>query len=445
MPLSQYSFTPILENFPLAEKIWIACSGGMDSCVLLHLINSNKNKIRNAIEAVYVNHGLQESSVEWGDFCRHQCLQYAIPFQQLEINETVAKGYSIEAWAREKRYARIAQIMKKNDVLFTAHHQDDQIETFFLQALRGSGPRGLAAMPVYKDFFNGVHVRPLLGFSRSELLSYAMDNNLSWHEDCSNLKTRFDRNYLRHKILPEIGKKWPSYRKTINRMINHQQDYRTLLNEVGLEDIEKTRHENTLNLRLDRIKNLSLARQKNLLFTWLQALQFDLPGARQMTQIVSDLIHAEKGSVPCVNWKGVEVRRYRNILYAAKSLARHPGNTAYKWDLAGPFNIMGEELTATSDIGVGLAQKKLKNSKVVIRFRQGGEKIQPRNTHTKKVKKIFQEYGVLPWFRDRFPLIYVNESLAVIPGLCVDKKYAAEHNEKSWHIQWTGYSKVIQY
>ncbi len=442
-PLSQYSFDSILNTLPQAKKIWIACSGGMDSSVLLHLIFSNKEKIGQSLEVVYVNHGLQGESTEWGDFCRTQCNGYDLPFTQLNINEAVPKGESVEAWAREKRYALIAEVMNKGDLLFTAHHQDDQVETFFLQALRGAGPRGLSSMPLFKNIANAIHVRPLLNYCRNELLFYANENKLSWQEDLSNADTKFDRNYLRNNIIPAFEKRWPAYRDTISRLLNHQQDCTSLMNEVGLEDLKLASHGKTLNL--DIVKSFSVARQKNIIFVWLQELQLESPGSKHINKIISDLINSTSDNAPCVNWKSVEIRKYRKTLYASSKMLEHIDSINYQWDFAKPLKIMDETLVAISEIGSGLSKGKIENARISVQYRLGGEKIQPNNNaHSKTVKQLFQERGVLPWVRGRFPLIYVNETLAAIPGVCVDINYAAEIDEPSWQIVWSGYDKAIQ-
>ena len=316
--LSKDDFLSILRSLPATEKFWIACSGGMDSSVLLHLFYSNKNKIKQLLEVIYVDHGLQEESVDWGKFCYEQCQHYEILYTQLEIKERCPKGTSIEEWARDKRYSLIAKIMNKNDVLFTAHHQDDQIETFFLQVLRGAGPRGLVSMPSLKKFANGFHARPLLHFTRNEIQRYAIDNNLIWHDDNSNTDRRFDRNYFRHEVLPVIEKRWPSYRETIGRMINLQKEYKTLFDEIAYSDMKLALFKNTMNLNLEVIRKLVIERQKNLIFAWLDELRLDPPGSRHMAQIISDVVCSKPDKSPCVNWSDVEIRRYKNHLYASR-------------------------------------------------------------------------------------------------------------------------------
>lgn len=443
--LSEYSFSSLLKSFPQTEKIWIAYSGGMDSSVLLHLVHENISSIEQSLEVVYVNHGLHEKSNEWAEFCRRQCKDYGVTFTQLDIKEALPKGCSIEAWAREQRYSLLAEIMNDNDLLLTAHHQDDQVETFFIQALRGGGPRGLASMPLYKKTMKGIHVRPLLEFRHSELATYAKEHELSWHDDPSNAETRYDRNYLRHKVLSIVEQRWPAYRETISRLVSHQQDYKVLLDEIGREDLSRVLSADTFNLQVDQLRKLSVERQKNILFTWIQERQLEPPGSKHIKKIISDLITADNDNAPCVNWKDVELRRYRNGLYASKRLVMPIENNKYEWNILETLIIEDEVLMASSESGTGVSKDKVKNKKVIVQYRQGGEKLKPHNkTHSKTVKQLFQERGVLPWLRDRFPLIYVDEELAVIPGLCIDKKYAADKDEPSWKIEWSGYNKAVQ-
>lgn len=443
--LSQYRFDLILESYPKAKTLWIAYSGGLDSSVLLHLIYCQQDKIKKNLQVVYVNHNLQTDSLKWGEACKTQCERYGFSFLQIDISETPPEGCSIEAWAREKRYALIAEAMAQDDLLLTAHHQDDQVETFFLQALRGGGPRGLASMPEAKAFVKGVHLRPLLSFSRDELLAYANEHALNWHEDPSNQDINYHRNYLRRNVLPEVEKQWPAYRKTVNRLVEHQQDTKELLDELAQEDLKKALYKDELNLSLDIVKKLSAARQKNLILFWLRQRQLATPDAKHLEHIIADVIYASDDSVPCVNWGNIEFRRYRNLLYAEERGEQDKTQCEYEWDIMSSLDIMGETLIAKPDIGSGLSREKTEKTKIVIRYRQGGEKINPdRQTHSKSVKQIFQEKGVLPWQRKQYPLVYVDDSLALIPGLCVDKAYAAKADEPSWKVIWSGYEKAVQ-
>jgi len=443
--LSKESFLSNLNQFSASGKFWIACSGGMDSLVLLHLFYSNKNIINQNIEVLYVNHGLQEEADDWSVFCQKICEQYGFVYRQLKISEACPAGESIEAWAREKRYSLIDAVMNENDVLFTAHHQDDQVETFFLQALRGSGPRGLASMPIIKRHENIFLARLLLDYSRDELKFYAEKHKLIWQNDKSNLDIRYDRNYFRHKIIPVIKERWPSYRDTISRLINHQRESRALLDEVGHEDISLVQHKGSMILDLDLLKKLSMERQKNLLFVWLKELKFETPSSKNIQQIILDVIYSAVEKSPCVTWGNVEVRRYKKLLYVSRIMTAHDVNVEHVWNPDNVLNILNETLIAKTEIGTGLSKLKTKGADFIIRYRHGGEKIHPDNlSHSRTVKQLFQEHSVLPWLRDRVPLVYVNGELAMIPGFCTDERYAAGENEPSWNISWSGYDNIIQ-
>ena len=442
--LSKEDFYSFLTACPDSNKYWIACSGGMDSCVLLHLFYLNKDRIKQDIEVIYVNHKLQKKNDEWEVFCEHLCQSYGLKFSGLKLTALRPKEKSVEEWAREQRYNLIAECIGNDDILFTAHHQDDQIETFFLHVLRGSGPRGLVSMPVIREFSKGYLVRPLLDITRCELHDYAKQHKLEWHNDPSNQDSRFNRNFLRNEILPLIQGRWPSYRKSVNRLIRHQQEVKLLLDEIAEEDFKKTYIQTTRGIDLNQISSLSDSRKKNLISFWLKKLDFNLPGSKHLEQILTDIFTASEDSNPCVNWDGVQIRRYRNVMYAIEPMSEHNFSEKYQWDLKKSLQVLDDSLIASPVRGKGLTKKCIKDDIVEIRYRQGGEKIHPQNQNiSKTVKQLFQEKGVLPWYRDRIPLVYIEGQLALIPGLCIDEKFCAKNNEVAWNIEWTGYNKAI--
>ena len=443
--LSQFNINKLLDSFPDSRRILIAYSGGIDSSVLLHLLCSIRSKLKQALEVIYIDHGLQKESSDWGEFCRQECIKYNVPFALMKINESCPENLSVEGWARDKRYSLISKLVRKNDILFTAHHQDDQVETFFLQIFRSAGPRGLSSMPVFKKFGDGFHARPFLIFSRKEIEKYAKNNNISWQEDNTNCDIRYDRNYLRHNILAELDNKWPSYRKSVCRTINHQKECLMLIDEIGLEDMTAVLYKNSMNLNIKLIKKFSIPRQKNIIFFWLNSLNFEKPTSKHMDQIMMTLINSRIDKTPCVNWRNTEIRRYGDLLYASRIINSNDLNLEINWNTKTPLNIHGETLIANETFGRGISKTTIKDAEIVIRYRHGGEKIYSNSiVHSKSIKKLFQEHRVLPWFRNRIPLIYINKQLAVVPGFCIDKNFSANENETALDIHWSGYDKVIQ-
>ena len=121
-----------------------------------------------------------------------------------------------------------------------AHHQDDQIETFFLQALRGSGVDGLSGMAAIRDDFDSCKgiFRPMLGVGRQEIMGYARERGLNWIEDPSNNDQRFSRNYLRNQMLPELRARFPAFDKSILNVVQNLTEARDLIAELTTRDVD---------------------------------------------------------------------------------------------------------------------------------------------------------------------------------------------------------------
>lgn len=440
--LDKDSLYTYLRECPTTQVYVLAISGGLDSSVLLHLFHENLSRLPQQVQAIYVDHGLQSESNEWQVFCARQAKKYDIAFHACQIGTGPTKADSVENWARTERYKILTSRMQENDILFTAHHLDDQVETFFLQALRGTGARGLAAMSPLRQLANGYHARPLLSFSRQQLQEYARKNQLEWIEDPSNADSMFDRNYLRQTVMPLVETRWPGYRKTIARLAEHQAEIRDVLEDVAEQDLTYLLDDEEKCLQLERMKTLSFARQKNVIRYWARRQQLSTPNSVHLQQIFSDVVNAADDATPCVNWADVECRRYRDGLYLQKKMLPHDSGTVMSWDMSRHIEINGETLSAVTTRGKGLAKDSLLNKRVSIRFRQGGERICPApGRQHKTLKQIYQESGVLPWCRDRIPLIYLDDELAAVPGICVAGQYSAAGNAVAVSLQWSGLQK----
>ena len=182
----------------------VAFSGGIDSTVLAHALTKQRRKF-GGLRLVHVDHGLQAASGEWARHCASVARRLRVPFVALSANVQRKRGESPEAAAREARYALLAKAMKPGEVLVTAQHRDDQVETLLLQLFRGAGVAGLAAMPAIAPFGPGRIARPLLGTSRAELEAYAKVHRLRWVEDPTNMETQFARNFLRARYCPSFA------------------------------------------------------------------------------------------------------------------------------------------------------------------------------------------------------------------------------------------------
>lgn len=195
------------------DKILVAVSGGKDSMALLHLFLEAKFNI----SAAHYNFGLRGQASDGDeDFVRQFCEEKNIPFFCTKTNtKQVARegGVSTQMAARELRYSWFKEIMATNefDLLATAHHLDDKIETLYLNITKGTGPKGLKSIPLNKDRI----IRPLLFASLNKIMKYLESNNLTWREDASNQTTDYQRNKIRHQVIPVLKEINPGIESTI--------------------------------------------------------------------------------------------------------------------------------------------------------------------------------------------------------------------------------------
>ena len=427
----------ILSGYPDAETYWIAYSGGLDSHVLLHILACIKDEIKPRLVAVHVNHGINQDAESWEKHCRTICENYAIELLTFTVDLSHKNGKGTEAYAREKRYEVFNDLIKNHDLLLTAHHVNDQIETMLLQLLRGSGPDGLVGMPQSREFSKGFLVRPLLDTSREEIHDYALKQSLNWVEDESNKSNKYDRNFLRNTIIPELLSHWPGALKTMRRAIEHQADARNLINEISIIDLSTVCDDEFTKISLAEFESLSFIRRKNVLRAWIKKNNLETPNTNTIEKINEEVIHAGADKNPCVKWTGAEVRRYRGYLYVMQSLPAHDVKMATNWNFKGTLKLSSGNLKAVSSKGIGIKKDMISSDSVEVKYRQGGEHIKPSGrSHTHELKKLLQEEGVLPWLRDRIPLIFYDNDLIAVGDLWVEDKYAAIALEPSWKLKW---------
>lgn len=221
----QTAFNSIISNkfsFLKKSKFIVAVSGGVDSVVLVHLLSSLKLEYAIA----HCNFLLRgKESDEDADFVSNLTHQLNLKCHRKDFNTkqyAEKKRISIQMAARELRYNWFSELINdyNYEYVLTAHHADDHIETFFINLSRGSGLEGLSGIPSYSS----VTVRPLLDFSRKQIMEYAKHNKINWREDSSNAEIKYDRNYLRHKVLPNYFDLKQGVRENVLKSINHIQN-----------------------------------------------------------------------------------------------------------------------------------------------------------------------------------------------------------------------------
>ncbi|WP_455210107.1 tRNA lysidine(34) synthetase TilS [Kaarinaea lacus] len=414
------------------RRLWVAYSGGVDSHVLLFATSHIRDQLSEVdVNAIHVDHRLSPLSSQWSEHCQRVCQQLHIPYQCLVVDAKAASGESPEAKAREARYQAFESILGADDCLLTAHHQDDQAETLLLQLLRGSGPRGLAAMPIQSKLGDGTLGRPLLNVSREEIHQYARAQGLLWIDDISNDNPAFDRNFLRLHVIPLLKQRWPAMAKTVSRSAQLCADTIAIIDAVADEDLQYVIDGSIERLSITRLQSLSRERQHNAVRAWLNVLNLPCPSQKNLHHIWSQVIETQPESTPHLQWPGAEVRRYRDHLFAMLPMPDFDNNQCIVWNLENSLSIAGvgriQAIATTGRRGL----KKQFPQPVTIRFRQGGERCKlPKRGGEHSLKNLFQEMGVVPWMRERIPLVYVGNQLAAVGDLLICEGFYAAENEE---------------
>ena len=412
------------------HHLFLGFSGGLDSTALLHLL-AHIPEVASKLSAIHVHHGLSPHADSWLLHCQTTCASLSIPITVRVVE--FEQRFNLEEHARKARYEAFLTLMGENDGLLLGHHADDQAETLLLQLIRGAGVDGLAAMPAMKPLGLGQVLRPLLKCSRAELEAYANLHELRWIDDESNQDRAFSRNYLRHQVMPLLRDRWPGVVNNLARTALHCQDAKVNLRALAeLDCPELMASSDTLTISsLLTNKTPDHARLANVLRIWLINNNVRLPSTATFNRIIHEVIYAGIDAIPCVEWDGVRIRRYRDKLYVLKQESIVTRWTLEWLNFPAPIHINNQHLHATlSKTGLCVPLGSL----IQVKFRQGGEHFLWHG-QTKALKKLLQEWHVPPWQRDTIPLIYVEDELVAVVGFAVDDRFYKINQAHTYQIE----------
>ena len=244
------------------ESILIACSGGADSMALLHLMLNLKIIPKEKIICLHFNHNWSKDSDKAENLVREFCQNNQIQFQFKKADQI---GQTSEALARSRRYKFFFESASSGDLpkfpkIFTAHHQDDQVETFIMRLLRGSGGLGIQGINKRKYFQEIELIRPFLNISKEELVNYCKAHQINYYEDLSNLDKKIKRNLIRLELIPLIEKVQSNYKNQICNFVSimkAQQDFvqdslNLLIKNSTATDLQNCYYFNSQNICLQR-------------------------------------------------------------------------------------------------------------------------------------------------------------------------------------------------
>jgi tRNA(Ile)-lysidine synthase len=408
------------------KRILVGFSGGADSSVLLHGLV--QLKLPQPIIAIHVHHGLSVNANDWLALCQSQCHELGVQFISERALVNTRSG-SLEQAARIARYEVFEKYVLAGDALLLGHHQDDQIETFMMRLMRGSGMTGLTAMVSERAIGQGKLLRPLLAVSRAQIEEYAAHAQLPFVQDESNDDLTFDRNWWRHELLPALNERYSQANQSIVKTISILQTEHRLLNDlidpIYQEVVDKQ----------GRIDSNKLARQPwsiqcQVIRKWLeQHNRYPLLADKQIKVLLADVMNARIDAEPVFRWQDNEVRRHNGKLYVMPSLPEVDTSAfVQNFDGASVPQLPAGKLTWQPGLG-------LKPSDYQLALYQGGLKARPINRPNKALKKWFQEFDIPPWQRPFWPVLLKNGEVVAVPGLFVCQGYACEQGwQFSFHI-----------
>jgi tRNA(Ile)-lysidine synthase len=444
----QHDETPFLRALEAAIERWpapeasprflVAFSGGLDSTLLLTALA--RLSLGSRLKAAHVDHGLNAESVAWAAHCAAAAAALGVEFAAARVAIHGAPAHGLEAAARDARYRALATLLTPGEVLLTAHHGDDQLETVLLRLTRGSGVRGLRGIIPFGAFGQGFLGRPLLKFTRAELKAQALDWGLTWLEDPANRVLRHDRNFLRQEVLPQLTARWPAAVAHAGRLAEQMSDAEAILDTVAAQDAAAL--EDSRRVPRAVLAALDPARQRNLLRHLLRCADLGVPSAVKIDELRHALLDTRADAQPLVRWPGGEGRVFRHELrlLAPLPVATPPGYEALlapRGHWSGPE---GEVAFVAAGEAPGLPESWLEG-RLTLRFRAGGERFQPLGRpHRQPLKRWLQQAGIVPWMRGRIPLLYRGAELVAVGDLWLAAATSGvDAAEPRWQVRWTAH------
>lgn len=424
------------------EYVLVALSGGGDSVCLLHVLKALQKEWGLTLCAAHVNHLLRGEAAQADEaFCTSLCHSLGIPLY-VKRQDAAAfareQGISVEMAGRRIRYHFFEELKKAHHIqkIATAHSLSDQAETVLLRMLRGSGTDGISGIAPMRE--DGV-IRPLIQCSKEEILQYLSENRLAYCTDETNADLSYQRNRIRHQLLPMLEASYPGAASRLSRMAEHARRDGTYLKKLANEAFLKyaTKQQDMVFLALPMF---SLEDEAVVFRVLRQSLQLltDIPLETQHVQGVYRLIEkGENGKKQDVVGGVSAVLEYgklclcRDHFVPPFSYSILPGESIFINETGMQIRTVlyqAEQAWPKDTLAIGL---KSKNVSLVIRNRRDGDHFQPLGmAGTKKMKNFFIDYKVPRRLRECVPILEIDGEIACIVGMAVSENFKITQNSQ---------------
>ena len=419
----------INQNFAILanKKLIIATSGGLDSMVLLHLCqNSNLE-----IVIAHCNFQLRGiESFEDQNFVQEFAVANNIPIFITQFDtKNFANDYklSTQVAARNLRYNWFYELLETEnyDFILTAHHADDNLETFIINLSRGTGLNGLVGIPAQ----NNKIIRPFLIFSRQEIEDYAKANNIKWREDSSNASDKYLRNKIRHNIIPQIKELNENFLESFQKTQNYLQESQTMVEDATIMIYQQVAQEVEEEIHFDLLKLKTLPNFKSYLYEWLQEFGFSA------WNDIYDLVDSQSGKNIYSN--DYQLLKNRNYLILSP-IYKHKNEIYFieknQLEVKIPIKLLlcqVSEISNTNQNTIFVDADKL-SFPLTIRKWTEGDSFQPfgMNGSSKKVSKFFKDEKLSVLEKQKIWILTSDNQIVWIIGLRQDERFKIENKTK---------------
>ena len=427
----------IFQNFPFlsGKKLLLATSGGLDSMVMVDLFR----KLSFEIAIAHCNFQLRGvESFEDQNFVQHYAEANEIKLFVTQFDtEAFAKDYklSTQVAARELRYNWFHELLETEnfDYVLTAHHADDNLETFLINLVRGTGLDGLTGIPAQNENV----IRPLLLFSRQEIEQYAKENNIDWREDSSNASDKYLRNKIRHNLVPILKELNTDFLSSFHKTQLYLQESKTMVEDASIMVYQQVAKESGKDIHFDLNKLQQLPNYKSYLYQWLREFGF------LAWEDIYDLVESQSGKQVFSN--EFRLLKNRDFLILSPINIEDKKEEYYIFkdqkEIDSPLNL---SFSKVADIGIGsnraifVDEDKLHFPLVLRRWNEG-DSFQPFGMEgkSKKVSKIFKDEKLSLIDKENTWLLCSDDTIVWIIGIRQDERFKIEKTTKNRiQIQW---------
>ena len=382
---------------PQTARILVALSGGADSCALLYAAVATFGQ-HYSIHVLHVDHQLDLQSGRWASHCQALCdkLGVSLTLERLQVS----KATNLEAQARHVRYDAFQRHMGEDDILLLAHHRQDQAESLLMRMFQG---RGILPMRESGRLGQGYFVRPFLSLDRDLLKQYLVANDTAWIDDPSNADTRFDRNYLRHRVLPPIDERWPEFLSGVHRSADDFQAQQALLMHL-------------LNDMPDEVAATAVPSSNSMARVWLRCFLAHRGHYRVADASIDEFLRQQRTATTAkLNLGSAELCFWQGRLYFEGSVNADLANLSPRLLTLAQDQIWHGYLIKTAPIQCDEPGALAYSGELWLSCRELlGDQL---TLSAQTLKKRFQEANIPPWRRGLYPMLVDDCGVVAIPDV----------------------------